>query len=88
MQAKGSQAQPLDSSTVSARSDVVVAASAPWPPRFLSLRTSLASTLTLATSLMTHPNFMPAAFCSRCRSTVVLPARMEVNERSVLKAMA
>ena len=73
----GSQAQPLDSSTVSARSDVVVAVSTACrpPPRFLSLRTSLASTLTLATSLMTHPNFMPAAFCSRCRSTVVLPAR-------------
>lgn len=79
-------AQPLASSIVSARSDVVLLLLFPLllalfpspptpPPRCLdlSLRTSLASMLTSATSLTTQPILRLSAFWRRWRRTVVLP---------------
>ena len=66
-----SHAQPLASSMVSARSDVVL-----MPllfSRLLSLRMSFASMLTLATSFTMHP-ILSREFSSRYLSSVVFPA--------------
>ena len=92
-------AQPLASSIVSARSDVVLllllpflfppSPSSPSPPvpfsalllflcLDLSLRTSLASMLTSATSLTTQPILRWLEFCSRWRRTVVLPEKKTI----------
>ena len=81
-------AQPLASSIVSARSAVVLfffpfppSFSSPSFPLFLflcrdrSLRTSLASMLTSATSLTTQPILRWLEFWSRWRRTVVLPKK-------------
>lgn len=51
--------------------------------RLLSLRMSLASMLTLATSLTMHPILRPD-FSSRCLSRVVFPARSKHLDQSLL----
>ena len=66
-----SHAQPLASSMVSARSEVVL--EPVFFSRLLSLRMSFASMLTLATSFTMHP-ILSLEFPSRYLSRVVFPA--------------
>ena len=69
-------AQPLASSIVSARSEVVLMPL--FFSRLLSLRMSFASILTLATSLTMHP-ILSLEFSSRYLSRVVFPASSTIK---------
>ncbi len=69
-------AQPLASSIVSARSEVVLMPL--FFSRLLSLRMSFASMLTLATSFTMHP-ILSLEFSSRYLSRVVFPANSMIR---------